>query len=835
MSLCFPAPHIAVDHSGIDCLRSSFFHSARFTPKFHPSILNPSASRQKYAIQSALPGIADSLYNGLDLNTHENIIKLQNVVLQGASQLGLSLPSQTATTWWWAVVAPVVLSYVFATPGSVAGLADFVVAPIHAQSFRSFSADDVEIGRQLGEGSFGVVYEGFFGRHKKGRKGEKSEGLHVVLKKAKTRVKGASEVHDSEIHMNYRLQRTASFACAEFLGTMQVKPAHAHGKLSEGVWLVWNFQGDRTLDYYLKQKNFPENLSAPVLGESMQVSSKEEVFKRNAGVIKAVFKQILSNLQHLHRSGVVHRDVKPLNLILDQNSGMFKLIDLGACVDLRSGFNYVPNETVIDPTYAAPEHYVMPTSTPSLPPDPLCSLVSPVLWHLNTPDRFDLYSAGLILMQLSMKSLRHDAGMQAFNTELKRNGYNLQSWRANCRHSKDEFAFLDADGGAGWELATALLQPRHDRDKLIWPSLGNSRPSASAALRHRFFNGSFVMPKLVPKEVQDPAVHVLPSFEGVAQKLSSAAKNVVNSSQNYLPGLKLEQLKENKANVKVSSYPSTPVIPPVSNVATSDKPNSGLKRANSIGLQHFVGNAGFPHLNPVSLSTSSILPSTTAMTEKLRHAIRGAFSERPVRVDGEKVDVVTRSPPTPEIKPLVEEEDSTLRQSSPKTSGAVFNSIGAAFPSVATSAITLATGWLVLSGLNSSAQASYELGKLLASSSGISGSAFLAFFLVIKPWLEEQDTSLGESKDSEPVESQEIIHLEKFKSIHSEHIKVQVVVEAVQELEMQMSSLEALVLEEQQLSGQHKALVQKMESLLLRPSTCQSSFQQAEHTSASRP
>lgn len=56
-------------------------------------------------------------------------------------------------------------------------------------------------------------------------------------------------------------------------------------------------------------------------------------------------------------------------------------------------FSQTPDETVIDPTYAAPEHYVMPTCTPALPPDPLCSLISPIVWHLNTPDRFDLYSA----------------------------------------------------------------------------------------------------------------------------------------------------------------------------------------------------------------------------------------------------------------------------------------------------------------------------------------------------------------------------------------------------------------------------------------------------------
>lgn len=814
------------------------------------------------------------MYNGLGENTNGAITNFQNLVFEGASQLGLAFPSQESTVWWWAVAAPLVLSYLFATPGSLSGLADYVYAPMHAESFRSFTADDVEIGRQLGEGSFGVVYEGFFGRDKRGAK---SGGLHVVLKKAKRGVEGASEVHTSEIHMNYRLQRTASYACAEFLGTMQVKPNHARGKLSQGVWLIWNFQGDRSLDYYLKQKNFPENLSATILRESSQAVSKGELFKRNFATIKSVFRQILSNLQDLHRSGVVHRDVKPLNLILDQDSSMFKFIDFGACVDLRSGFNYVPKETVIDPTYAAPEHYVMPTSTPNLPPDPLCSLISPFLWLLNTPDRFDLYSAGLILMQLSLKPLRHDSGLQAFNTELKRANYNLKSWRANCRYSREEFSYLDADGGAGWELVTALLQPRHDMDNLIWPSLGNSRPSAAAALQHRFFKGTFVMPKLFPKEQEDvtavrvlpPFEGVLPAFESVAQKLSSAAMNVVSATRGNLPVPTLEK----KAKLNVSFNPPRPFVPNVADIMISDKQQSGLKNVKT----KEPDNVSILRSNPALASKTRVPPSSSTVTEKVNRMIQDAFNRRTEtagcenastagskkidaatsggkKVDGvasssivrekishmmhgafngqadmpgrknmnaatsagEKVDVARAST----VKPLVEEQEKSVGPSNLERTGTVFSSIGAALPVAATSAVALATGWLVMSGLSSSAQASYELGKLLMSSSGISGSAFLAFFLVLKPWIEEQGALLSEKKArNDPAEggSHEITQLEKYKSIHAGPIKVQVVVEAVQELELQISSLEALMLREQQVSREHKELVQKMESLLLEP------------------
>lgn len=60
-------------------------------------------------------------------------------------------------------------------------------------------------------------------------------------------------------------------------------------------------------------------------------------------------------LQGLHSAGLVHRDVKPLNIIFCEEQRRFKLIDLGACADLRTGTNYVPDESILDPVYAPPE------------------------------------------------------------------------------------------------------------------------------------------------------------------------------------------------------------------------------------------------------------------------------------------------------------------------------------------------------------------------------------------------------------------------------------------------------------------------------------------------
>ena len=105
----------------------------------------------------------------------------------------------------------------------------------------------------------------------------------------------------------------------------------------------------------------------------------------------------------------------------------------------------------------------------------------------HKPDRFDMYSAGIVLMQLALPSLRTNSGLQGFNRGLKKHKYDLRKWReANKGQlSRSKTAVLDAGDEAGWELATELLQkrPYEAEDEEEDPQ---ERPSADDALKHRF-------------------------------------------------------------------------------------------------------------------------------------------------------------------------------------------------------------------------------------------------------------------------------------------------------------------------------------------------------------
>mmetsp|Transcript_3402 Transcript_3402/g.9761 ORF Transcript_3402/g.9761 Transcript_3402/m.9761 type:complete len:304 (+) Transcript_3402:271-1182(+) len=194
----------------------------------------------------------------------------------------------------------------------------------------------LSVNRKIGEGSFGQVFEASMlvaGAETK-----------VTMKKMKPKVDRCMEMGLVEISINSSAAQRARGSCAQYLGHLTVgrQDANPSAGLTEGLWLVWEYQGYKTLDSYLRQKDFMQRLSA-----DLEVAEES--------VVPTVMKQIFEALKALHAGRIVHRDVKPMNLLFCEKDRTFRFIDLGACVDMKTAMNFDPERSIFDPVYCAPE------------------------------------------------------------------------------------------------------------------------------------------------------------------------------------------------------------------------------------------------------------------------------------------------------------------------------------------------------------------------------------------------------------------------------------------------------------------------------------------------
>ena len=299
------------------------------------------------------------------------------------------------------------------------------------------------------------------------------------MKRVKGRVSGAQQIAEMEHVLNVYAASACPRSIAPFVGYVEVE--EGVGKLSEGLWLVWKYEGDRTLAYYLRRRDCIE-----ALAKDLGLEDKKEV-------VPTVMKQIFECLVDLHSAGLVHRDVKPANLIFSKVDQRFKIIDLGAAVDLRTGTNYVPSETMLDPLYCPPEEYVLPTDSVHLAEQaaPLKFVMSPILWSRHRPECFDTYSAGVVLLQLGLPFLRSQNSLKNWKGTMIRLNHNVGEWRERARLSARQTAVLDDDDGLGWSLVEGLLRPREIQSDgaggVSFVTSGTApRLTASEALKHPF-------------------------------------------------------------------------------------------------------------------------------------------------------------------------------------------------------------------------------------------------------------------------------------------------------------------------------------------------------------
>ncbi|XP_075085759.1 LOW QUALITY PROTEIN: serine/threonine-protein kinase STN7, chloroplastic [Nicotiana tabacum] len=412
-----------------------------------------------YAHGGEMFGFAHDLFVGVGVGLPCTVMECGDIIYRS------TLPKSNGITVTvpGVILALGTLSYLWATPGVAPGFFDMFVLAFVERLFRpTYKKDDIVLGKKLGEGSFGAVYRVSLAKK------PSSKGGDFVLKKA-------TEYGAVEIWMNERVRRACANSCADFLyGFLENS-----SKKGAEYWLLWRFEGEATLTDLMQSREFPYNVEALILGE---VQDLPKGLDRENRIIQTIMRQLLFALDGLHSTGIVHRDIKPQNIIFSEGSRTFKIIDLGAAADLRVGINYIPKEFLLDPRYAAPEQYIMSTQTPSAPSAPVATALSPVLWQLNLPDRFDIYSVGLIFLQMAFPGLRSDSSLIQFNRQLKRCDYDLVSWRQTVEpraspELRKGFELLDLDGGIGWELLASMVRFK-----------ARQRISAKTALAHPYFD-----------------------------------------------------------------------------------------------------------------------------------------------------------------------------------------------------------------------------------------------------------------------------------------------------------------------------------------------------------
>ncbi|CCF60425.1 hypothetical protein KAFR_0K00700 [Kazachstania africana CBS 2517] len=108
----------------------------------------------------------------------------------------------------------------------------------------------------------------------------------------------------------------------------------------------------RLLDFFEDDEYY--YIETPVHGETGSIDLFDLIeFTSNMTEfeIKLLFKQVVSGVKHLHDQGIVHRDIKDENIIVD-NKGFIKIIDFGSAAYVKSGPFDVFVGTI---DYAAPE------------------------------------------------------------------------------------------------------------------------------------------------------------------------------------------------------------------------------------------------------------------------------------------------------------------------------------------------------------------------------------------------------------------------------------------------------------------------------------------------
>ncbi|MCD6388072.1 MAG: protein kinase [Desulfobulbaceae bacterium] len=212
---------------------------------------------------------------------------------------------------------------------------------------------------------------------------------------------------------------------------------------------------------YFIMKYFCKNLGE-MIGEGFWMENRSRVIP--PGMVLYYGTQLLKGLKILHQANVIHRDIKPFNLLIDEDNQL-KICDFGMA--LLEGLSPVANANMIigDPFYVAPEQKRQAN---------------------DVDGRSDLYSAAVLLWRMltGMFPLKTSFPLEQANPLLDGNWDNFFS-RALQRRPQERFQNA-GEMLANLENLRQNLQQAEETIKDDWPGT----MKASGTLRGK--PGNFV-------------------------------------------------------------------------------------------------------------------------------------------------------------------------------------------------------------------------------------------------------------------------------------------------------------------------------------------------------
>ena len=296
------------------------------------------------------------------------------------------------------------------------------------------SPSALTLGPEIARGNFGAVH-----RAQHHENGHGNGGRLCVVKRACTPDDGnhhrvaAAAVEYLEVEADVN-ELMAERLPDEYAGQQQIAPYLGRAAIGGEPHLVFAACGEHTLDTYLSRGAEGRRELARALDVDDNDDGGSELARR-------VLHDTLSALAFVHARGIVHRDVKPENLVVDADQHCLRLIDFGSACDaagwlVRRG--YRPDRVPCSVLYVPPEEAL----------------------ELRAPYTFDVYSAAMVYLGVAVPSLAEsEEALFAFRMQLRGFGHDPEAWRAQAEAEEAEAEEAGAEeagaGAAGAEGAGA--------------------------------------------------------------------------------------------------------------------------------------------------------------------------------------------------------------------------------------------------------------------------------------------------------------------------------------------------------------------------------------------